>query len=441
MRTFESVVRRPIFLLLLALLALSIACESGASLSNPSSTPRPDPKITEGEEEATIRWSVWGDPWEVEVNRRLITVFEADNPNIKIDLVHEPWSTYFEKAEQWFASGSPPDVMFLEFVPVYASRGLLENLDPYLKRDDYKLSDFYPQMLEGFTYEGSLYGLPRDNDTKVIFYNKDLFQAARVPFPSSGWTWEDLRQAAIKLTKREAGKPTQYGFAYEADDWWRLWVWQKGGEVFDNDFSPTRTLVTGKEAEEAIQWLADLTNVDKVTPPYELQRTSQDIGELFQKGQLAMAFGNHALVPGFAGTAGLHWDVAGLPGDKKQVNVAGGAGYVVTKDSRQKEAAWTFWKWLQSPKGQAIVAETGVAVPARRSVGQADIFMKQESQHNAAIFIQETELGRSNPIFPGVQEINRLFNEAFLPVWKGQKTAAAAIAEVAPRVDSLLRGS
>ena len=386
----------------------------------------------------TITWSFWGDPWEVEVTKRVITVFEADNPLIKVEILHEPWPTYFDKVEEWLGGDAPPDVMFLEFIPVYAARGSLENLAPYMQRDSYDLADFYPGLLKDFNYNGSLYGLPRDNDTKVIFYNKDLFDEAELPYPVSGWTWEDLRQTAIKLTKREGNQTTQYGFAYEPDDWWRLWVWQNGGEVYDDDFAPTKVLVDSAEAIEAIQWLADLTNVDKVSPPYELQRTSLEIGGFFQDGKLAMAFGNHALVPGFAATPGLRWDVVGLPQNKKRVNIATGAGYVITSQSRNKETAWTFLKWLQSPKGQAIFSESGIAVPARRSVGQTDVFLKQESPHNPVVFLEETERGRPNPIFPGVQETTRLMNEALIPVWKGQKSAKEAINEVVPLVNVLL---
>ncbi len=426
-------------LIIVASVVLPAACVGNETL--PTTTPQagesPTPTQTPAEPE-TITWSYWGDPWEAEVNQRLVTVFEADYPNIKVETRHAPWTEYFNKVEEWWANGTPPDVMFLDYLPTYASRGLLENLDPYIQRDNYSLTDFYPGLLEYLKYKGSLFGLPRDNDTKVIFYNKTLFDEAGLPYPTSGWTWEDLRQTAIKLTKSEDGNITQYGFAYEPDDWWLLWVHQNGGEVYDNYSNPTKTLMDSSEAIEAVQWLANLTNIDKVTPPYDVQRTSLNIGQLFQDGKLAMAFGNHALVPAFAKIPGLRWDVVGLPQKVNRVNAAGGSGYVISSASKHKEAAWTFLKWLEGPKGQAVFTETGVMVPARRSVGQADVFLKQQPPHNAQVFLEETELGRPNPMFKGVQQVTSLFNEAFVPVWKGQMTAKEAIDEVVPRVDNLL---
>jgi len=113
---------------------------------------------------------------------------------------------------------------------------------------------------------------------------------------------------------------------------------------------------------------------------------------------------------------------------------------VIAAGSRNKEAAWTFLKWLESPKGQAIFAESGIAVPARRSVGQANIFLKQQPPHNAAVFLEETERGRPDPVFRGGKEAQRLLDEALRPVWKGERSASGAVAEVVPDVNRLLDG-
>ena len=428
-------------LAIIAIALAAVACTQERSTPAPTVAPPGTATQTSvSQEPVTITFSFWGDPWEADLIERVIDVFQTDNPSIRVETLHEPWIDYFDKIEEWWAADDPPDVMFLEFVPLYAARGLLENLDPFILRDGYDLTDFYPALVDTFVHEGSIFGFARDNDTKVIFYNKALFEEAGLAYPVSGWTWEDLRQAAIELTKREDGETTQYGFAYEPNDWWRLWVWQAGGEVYDDDFAATKTVIDSPEAIEAIQWLADLSNVDRVTPPYEVQQTSLGIGNLFQDGKLAMAFGNHALLPGFAETPSLRFDVVGLPQYRSRVNVAGGAGYVITSQSQQKEAAWTFRKWLEGSKGQAIFAETGIVVPGRRSVGEADVFLNQQPPHNAAAFLEETELGRPNPSFEGIQEATRLFDEAFVPVWEGRKSAKEAVEEVVPLVNEILSG-
>ncbi|MFQ6058038.1 MAG: ABC transporter substrate-binding protein [Anaerolineae bacterium] len=434
MRNTNSAIYCRRFIIALVAIPLLVRCTGtvSAPTPTPTTTPLPTP--------VAVTWSFWGDPWEVDINMRVINTFQVEYPHITILARTVPRDIYFDWLEAQWAQGQWPDVMFLDDIPLYAARGLLENLDPYIAKDDYDLSDFYPGLLELFKYQDSLYGLPRDNDTKVIFYNKQLFDEAGLPYPSDDWTWQDLRELALKLTRREdvMGKIVQYGFAYEPMEWWILWVWQNGGEVFDDDFAPTRTTINSPQAIEALQFLADLTNVDQVTPPFEVQRSSLSIGRLFQKGQLAMAFGNHALVPAFAQIEGLRWDVVGLPRGKLKVNVAGGAGYAISSRSQHKEAAWTFLKFLESLKGQALFTEAGVAVPARRSVGQSEVFLGHSLPYNARVFLEETELGRPFPTFSGASQVMETFDRALKPLWRGQETAQEVIEKVVPKVNALL---
>jgi multiple sugar transport system substrate-binding protein len=165
---------------------------------------------------------------------------------------------------------------------------------------------------------------------------------------------------------------------------------------------------------------------------------SENIASLFKEGQLAMAFGNHALIPAFAQVEELEWDVAGLPQNQRRANVAAGAGYVIAANTSHPDAAWTFLKFLSSFKGQAIFAESGIAVPALRSVAQSEVFMEQRPQHNALVFLEEAEIGEPTPAFPGSSDIIELINEALVPVWQGQQDAASALNKVLPQVQEII---
>jgi multiple sugar transport system substrate-binding protein len=154
-----------------------------------------------------------------------------------------------------------------------------------------------------------------------------------------------------------------------------------------------------------------------------------------------MAFGNHALIPAFTQIEDFEWDVVGLPRQKRRANLAAGAGYVIAANSPHPQAAWTFLKFLVSPKGQAIFAEAGVAVPARRSVAQSDIFMRQNLAYNAQAFLDETEIGEPNFAFPGAHEITTLMNEALIPVWRGEQDASSAIQSILPEIERIVADS
>jgi multiple sugar transport system substrate-binding protein len=386
----------------------------------------------------TISWSFWGDPWQVEINRRVARAFEAENPSIQVDIRHRPWAEYFTWLEDQWRAGDAPDVMFLNYIPARAPSGELEALDPYLQRDRLDLSDFYPRLLEQFQWQGHYYGLPRDNDTKVIFYNKDLFAQAGLEPPQSGWTWADLRRTASQLTRRDPdGRPRQYGFAFEADTWWLLFVWQNGGDLVDDPFRPTRVRLGEPQAVEAIQFLADLVHVDRSTPPADVLLSTDRIKELFRQGKLAMALGNHAIVPALAEEAALQWDVVGLPVGRERANLAGGAGYTMSTRSKHKDAAWALLRYLEGPKGQALFAESGVIVPARRSVREDNIFLRQQP-YNARVFSEESEYGRPNLNAPGSREFEELTEAALKPVWFGEQSPNEAIRLLVPKLRLLI---
>jgi multiple sugar transport system substrate-binding protein len=399
----------------------------------PTPTPRPaDP------EPVTITWGFWGDPWEVEINERVIQLFEADHPEIRVETFHRPWNDYFKELRAKFEAGEPvPDVLFWSQAPIDIPKGYFVDLAPMMAAENYQLDDFFPGLLVHFQVGESVYGLPRDSDTKVIFYNKRLFNRANLPFPKKEWTWAELRTTALKLQEANVA---EYSFAYEADYWWMIWMWQNGVEVFDDPLFPTQTDLGDPAAAEAVQFFADLTNVDKVTPPYEVLRSSEAIATLFKEQKLAMAFGNHALVPAFAGIEDFEWDVVQLPQGKQAANLAAGAGYVISATTENREAAWTFLKFLAGPKGQAIFSESGVTVPARRSVAESELFMNQTPSHNAQAFLDGVEIGRPNPAFPGANEITNMMNDEVLPpVWRGEQDAASAIQAALPEIERILK--
>lgn len=419
------------------------ACDANSTSPTPSSTIISSPTAVKTSTPVTLRWSYWGSDEEVEINKKIAAQFEKLHPEIKIEHLFVPFEQYFDKFKADWAGEKAPDVMFLSGIPNYAVSGLLENLDPYIQRDKaaFNLDDFYPNLLATFRYNGSLYGLPRDNDTKVIYYNKKMFDEANIPYPQPGWTWDALRSVAKKLVKRDAsGNITRYGYAYEVKTWWRLWVYQNGGELY-NDFSapnpPTRFVLNSPQAAEAIQYWADMINLDQSVPPPSQLQTSGSLNDLFKQEKVAMVFGGHGKVKVFESVPSLTWDVVGLPAGKKRVNNAGGAGYTISKNSANKEAAWTFVRYLEGLEGQALYVGTGLIVGARRSVREDKLFVRRV-EYTSQVFIEESELGKVNPQFYRAPEIDKIIDDSLAPVFEGKKTAAVALAELPAKVQPIL---
>ena len=196
----------------------------------------------------TITWAFWGSPEEAESHKIVAEAFMKENPDIKIELWNQPWNDYFTKIQTLWASGDSktiPDVAFLWPTPKYAAQGVLENLDPYIEKSGYDLKDYWPGLLESASYDGSVYGFPRDIEVNVLYYNKDLFDQAGVEYPTDTWTWDDLLAAAEKLTVKDAsGNVTQYALAAEGGKYSK-WLNQNGGAILD-DYSQSVQVHAGR---------------------------------------------------------------------------------------------------------------------------------------------------------------------------------------------------
>jgi multiple sugar transport system substrate-binding protein len=422
-----------------ALLALALLTGCLApSLQAAGDRPLPrGPRATPAREQAvTVTWAFWGSPWEVAINRRVARAFEAEHPDVRVELVHQPWEEYFAWLAAEWAAGRSPDVMAINRVPARAALGMLANLEPWLARDRVDLADYYPPLLDLFRYHGALYGLPRDNDTKVIYYNRQAFAAAGLPYPQPGWTWDDLRALAAALTLRdEQGQPVRYGFGFELV-WWRLWVWQNGGDLFDDPLEPTRYRLEEPAAIAALEFLRTLLQDDRSTPPVELLHT-EALERLFLEGRLAMVLGGHGKVPRFAEAPALDWDVVGLPRGQVAANVLGGAGYGLSRLALHPEAAWQLLKFLTGPKGQALFAESGLITPARRSVREDHVFLRRQP-YNSQVFLDEMAHGRPSLQGRRSDELAAALDAALDPFWRGERSAADAVAAARPAVERLL---
>lgn len=200
-----------------------------------------------------------------EVEKKIVAEFEKENPGIKVQFDAVPLSDYMTKLQTMIAGGAPPDVASLnmENLQSFAALGALADLGPLVQKDKYDLGQYYASTLDMHSYKGKLYGLPASFSTVVLFYNKKLFDEAKVPYPDSTWNWDKMLDAAKKLTKdtNGDGKPDQFGYAKA---WWPMYLWLNGADLFNKD--RTKCALTDPAAIEGIQKMVDLWLVHKVAP-------------------------------------------------------------------------------------------------------------------------------------------------------------------------------
>ena len=436
--------KRKLTLLTTLLLALLLAAACTAPAPAGDAATSDDTAADDGP--VTLTWAMWGSTEEVATHQAVADAFMAEHPDIDIEIYNEPWADYFTRMQTLWASGdseSIPDVLFLWPTPRYAAEGVLENLDPYIEASDYNLDDYWPALLESASYDGSVYGFPRDISVEVLYYNQDLFDAAGLSYPDESWTWDDLRSAAEQLTVTEDnGRVTQYGLAMEGGKY-QLWSGQAGGSILDDMRNPSRCTLTEPAAMEGIQFFADLMNDEVAMRDANLSQAGGDAG-VFANGEAAMIIQNASRVSQF-NEAGLNYDVAPVPtpADGQRSASAGGAAWVMSAESDNKDAAWTFLSWLQSTDGgQALYTSSGEIFPALESTARSEAFLQSEEPPiNREAFLIEGEnaaVGRFG-YFPEWGELSgSIIDPQLQRIWTGEATVDEVLPELCEQIDAFL---
>lgn len=392
---------------------------------------------SKSEEKVTITWGYWGSPEEVQENKQVAEAFQQKNPNITVEHMTAPWNDYFTKLQTQFAGGSAPDVMFLTFISTYAPMGVLQEMEPLFEKYKFDISKYPKGALGLFTIGGKLYGIPRDNDTKVLFYNKKLFDDANIPYPKRGWTTDEFVNTAKQLTKKNADGGLQYGLLFDPGNWY-LWVNMNQGKYFDNDETPTKVAMDDKNTVDALQFMGDLINKHKVTPTYDQLNDGTIRQQMFMNNQAAMLVDNHAQIPNFMKDQNFKWDVAYLPvfSGKPEANVAGGAGYTIYSKTKNIDASWKLWEFLNT-EGIKMYMKGGTMVPVNMDLLKSPEFTNKP--YNAQVFVDETAAGVSFPSNPFWWNVYSKANPFLEQVWIGGSSAKDVITKALPELDKEIK--
>jgi len=432
---------------LVASALLVAACGTNGSPTPPGSVgPGSSTSGTYDGPEVTITYSIWGDPAELKSQQAVVDAFHLANPKITVKPEVSDWDPYFDKLQTGLAGGAAPDVFAMDgpLFPDYQSRDVLLDLKPYIDRDGYDLTKLADQGVADFTTaDGGQFGLPRDLNTVVLFYNKTMFDAASIPYPDDTWDWAKLVEVAKQLTKDDNGDGTvdQWGFYSETTDmenYWSELVWQAGGEVMNADNS--KTLLGSPEAATGIQFLQDLIWKHKVMPEPAL---FAEIGDGFEQGKAAMEANGSWLVPTHTAAGselGFDFGIAAIPkGPAGRFTSVNATGAVVYKGTKSPEAAWEFVKYLASPAAQELLMQLKASLPVSKEVLAGPY---ATSFDGAEVLAASLDYAKLKPSFAGYNEFTTMLQgELDVNVFnEPNKTAAQALADIVPQLDAFLAG-
>jgi multiple sugar transport system substrate-binding protein len=419
------------------------ACAPVAPTPTPSSSPtssivNPSPKFS-GE----IAFLTSEDPEGLQGYKDIITAFNKAQPDVKINLNNIPdTNDYLRRLAADFAAKTPPDVFTVNYrrFGQFAIKGVLEPLDGYLAKSVViKGGDFYPIAFDAFKLRDKQYCIPQNFSSLQIYYNKNLFTAANVPFPNSGWTRADFLAAARALTKdtNGDGKTDQYGVGIAAQIM-RVapFIWARGGELVDDAVRPTKLTLDTGPALEAFKWFVALQTKEHVAPS-KTDEASANSQTRFQKGTLAMFFQSRVVTPEFRQTIkGFEWDVAPMPADKSVMTILHSDAYCMASKSNKKDLAWAFMEFANSPEGQKIIAASGRTVPSLKSVAESPAFLDPQAlPANSQLYLDSAAYMRRLPVMTTWIEIEDVINQEIRRAFYGdvsvEEAAKAAVQNTA----------
>jgi multiple sugar transport system substrate-binding protein len=403
------------------------------------------------EERGSITFMVFGDPAELAAYQRLVEAFEAQHPEIDVELGHVPGQQdYRQRLAADFSTGEPPDVMLLNYrrFAQFAASGGLAPLGPYLAQSDLLHEpDFYAPTLESFTFDGQLWCIPQNISSLVVYYNRDLFDAAGLAYPTGDWTRDDFVALARALTRDldGDGQIDQYG-AGLSPNLFRLapFVWQDGGELVDDPANPTRLTLDSPATLAAFQWFVDLQVKEGVVPD-AVAEVAESSESRFLNGRTAMYFNSRRGVPTYRTITTFQWDVAPLPNGPRPSGILHSDGYCLAAKTQDKAAAWTFIEFANSAEGQRLVAATGRTVPSLIEVAESPAFLDPDQPPaNSRVFLDTIpQLGRVPLLstWPAVEETaSREIERAFYGQASVEEAAAAAVSLTQPYFDRAASG-
>ncbi|HEX9006165.1 MAG TPA: sugar ABC transporter substrate-binding protein, partial [Bacteroidota bacterium] len=363
-----------------------------------------------GDGRTTIRLFHWmerdRDLWQ----EKIIAPFEQAHPGIHVVLETAPYGLYVSRCMTSIASGEKvADLMFAEdwFGQELIQRGYARNLMP-LAEKNLNLNDFFEDAFREWRgvaqRPGELFGFPAAVGMTVLFYNKDLFDRARLAYPDTNWTYDDLTRAAQALTipAPGGGSPEQWGLHFDVHyTGLETVIYSMGGRVLSDDLAHAD--LSGPATTQAFAYVRDLFLKYRVA---RAVTSAMAPWEPFISRKAAMnLIGSHGIMS-LTGT-GIRWDLTMPPKGKdgRRWSRRFSMAYLIPRNSEHPEEAWSLLAWIltRSPV-ETIDRQYLGMMPTYRPTVSSPAWLDAEPRYNRRVIVELAE-HHSLPLYtPGWQE-------------------------------------
>lgn len=443
--------KRRILILVGVMALLAAACGGGASTTTttttaeeataPTTTEAPaEPTTTQATtteapaEPTTIRYFTFSAaPDNLDVLDEMIAAFEAQNPDVKVEVETAPFGDYFTLLQTQIAGNDAPDAFELNFENFvsFASKGVLADLGPLTAADsDFDGAAYYQRAFDAFAVDGTQYALPESYSTVMLFYNKDLFDQAGIAYPNDNWTWTDERAAAEAINA--LGDDVWGSFA--GVHFWEFYkaAAQSGCSFFTGD----QVTVNGAGCVEALDFM--IGNVTSGVQPSAADMGGVSDGDMFINGELGMITTGIWMFGAFA-DAPFEWDVVVEPGNTQGGSHFFANGVGVSAASDKQEAAYRWLRFFTSSDESAkLRIAASWELPTLTDQSLYDAYLAASPPANREAVLKSLENVVVPPVIERQNEMQDLLNGLIERALAGEITSQEALDQAKVEIEALL---
>lgn len=366
------------------------------------------------------------------LTNKLIPEFTAQNPGIKVNAVSYEWADLHDKILISAQSDTLPDVARCDiaWIPEFKEMDVLVPLDQEISDFTAVSDSLLGNAMSTALLDSHYYGVALNTNTKILYYNTKILEAAGVAVPTN---MDEFAAAVKKLAGTNANGQQVWGYNEPGLSGWNLcpFIWSFGGSLLNEDQTKATGYINSKETVAAIQMLADLYGSNAITG-----WNSGDVPmtDGFGTERYAMLLDGPWKIAELAGGyPDLSYETANIPaGAGGSISVLGGEDLAMFK-SANKDAAWKFMTFMTGAYAQEEMAKCG-QLPVNKTALESD------TVKNAAFapFLTAIETAQARPAIAEWSKIDGELSSAVTAVMSGEKTAQAAMDELAVKIDAIL---
>ncbi len=394
---------------------------------------------------ATVTIQFWHAQTDIDakVMQNLVDKFNATHPGIVVQASSGGTTTgdLMPKVTAAIAAGTYPDIAYIygSFAANIAKSGKTVNLASQVNQPGFNWSDFYPASKQIISPGGQVIGFPALIDNLSVIYNKKIFQAAGIPYPSPEWTWDDFRTTAKELTNPATHiYGVNYPITGDLDTVWRFFpgLWQYGGQILSSD--QKQALFNSQAGVNNLSLWQQMATVDKSV---YLDPTDNKAEALFTSGHLGMFVSGPWEVPTL-NQAKVDWADVQLPAvSGSHQTVSGPDNWVIfNHDPARVNASVEFLKWLTADQQELTWMIGSGSLPIRPSILKLPGYQQFLEKYPgiAPMAANLTNAKEAMPTLTQWPQVVNALGEAIASVLLGRAQPQDALNQAAQKADSIL---